>query len=183
MPEPTLLASSGADARRDNLWCVTDTDWLQPDLFGGAAPPPPPSPPEPCPTCDGTGTVTRQQLLDLLADRAGAVGNVHPATSRRAAYRATNVVRFGSQRWKVLAALRDLGPMTAAEVAPHLDRSRNQTATRLLELHDGGLVAYVRDDRNERVTRPTSQHDEGLVHVITPLGVAALRAAGNGEPT
>jgi hypothetical protein len=129
-----------------------------------------------CPTCSGTGQLTNAQYKDLIGNYSGAVGANHPETSRRAARRPSNTVRFGTQRYKALTVLLS-GPKTAAEVADRLDISRNQTATRLGECRDRHLVEYVRDDEGNFVTRPTGPTDEGIVQRITALGILAQKEA------
>ena len=126
--------------------------------------------------CEGTGRVDDDTFRRLIEDRPGAVGRGHPSTSRSAAYTPSNVVRFGTQRHQCLAALRDRGPSTAARVALAVNLSRNQTATRLGELREDGLVAYCRDDDGTYLTEQTSPNDEGIVQTITPAGLLALRA-------
>lgn len=127
----------------------------------------------PCPTCCGSGAVLSSEAL---AHMPGMVSKSHPETSRRAAKAPSNAVRFGTQRHKALAAVA-MRPMTAAEVAAHINLSRNQTATRLLELHRAGLVKYLVED-GERVTRSTGHNDQGLVHEVTLSGRYALTNAG-----
>lgn len=122
-----------------------------------------------CPTCCGSGQVLE---AEALAHMSGMVGKDHPETSKKAAKSPSNVLRFGTQRHRALQVL-DTGSLTAAEVAARIGVSRNQTATRLLELHRAGLVRYLLAD-GQRVTRPTGPSDEGLVHEITAAGRAAL---------
>ena len=131
-----------------------------------------------CPTCSGSGRLGPAEYRRLVADRPGAVGKTHPETSKKAARTPSNVVRFGTQRHLVLCLLGSSGPMTAAEVALQADLSRNQTATRLGECRDAGLVRYVRDANGNFITRPTGPTDEGRLQEITPAGIAAIRAAG-----
>lgn len=107
-------------------------------------------------------------LGDLEA--AGKVGRKHPETSQKAA----TVPLFGTQRHRVLEVLRQRVTATAAEVAAELDLSRNQTATRLLELHEGGYACYVLDEDGEPERRATGPSTEGRVHCLTPAGVAVL---------
>lgn len=126
----------------------------------------------PCPTCCGSGIV---RAGEALAYMPGMVSDSHPETSKKAARAPSNVVRFGTQRHRALEALRE-GPMTAAQVADKIKVSRNQTATRLLELHRGGLVKYLLVD-GKRLTRSTGQNDEGLVHELTLAGHFALTGA------
>lgn len=112
-------------------------------------------------------------------------------TSVAAARRPSNVLRFGTQRHRVMNVLRYAGPevdgriaikpgadgLTAAAIADHLSMSRNQVATRLGECHDAGWVEYVTDSDGKIVTAPTGPDDNGdrgRVHRLTPLGRAAL---------
>lgn len=130
-----------------------------------------------CPTCRGRGYIDDDELRHLIEDQIGVVSRKSPVTSLRAATEPSNVISFGTQRYNVLDALYTRGPLNAAEIAPLIGRSRNQTATRLLELRRSGFVEYlvVNDDI---VQRPTGDKgDKGLVQAITPLGVMALRAA------
>lgn len=115
-------------------------------------PPAQPVPPRPAPT--------------VAPEMGGKVGRDHPDTSRRAA----TPPRFGSQRWKVLEALVELGPKTSAELAPTIERSRNQTATRVLELRELGFVA---DTGHKRSTGPA---DEGTVWAATATGRDYVRS-------
>jgi hypothetical protein len=113
----------------------------------------------------------RSESGTVLADVPGKVGNAHPETSRRAAA----TLRWGTQRYKVLAALA-LSPKTSAELAPYLNRSRNQTATRVLECREAGFVrAHTIDGHN--VTRATGPMDDGQVWALTPAGLIALADA------
>jgi len=135
----------------------------QPDLFSTV----------PCPTCRGSGLLTHEELRGRIEDLPGAVGRDHPETSRRAA--SLDAPRFGTQRHRVLAALVP-GPATAAEVASSTGLSRNQTATRLGELRQGGFVAYLRTPGGTPVERRTGPRDTGLVQMLTGLGRSALAA-------
>jgi len=137
---------------------------------------PDPNPNHVCPTCSGTGQLTNGQYKDLIGNYPGAVGSNHPETSRRAASRPSNTLRFNTQRYKVLAVLSS-GHATAAEVAERVALSRNQTATRLGECRQTGLVEWMRDDTGNFVTRPTGPTDDGRVQRITALGIRALKAA------
>lgn len=126
--------------------------------------------------CGGTGRITDDEYRHLIEDRPGAVGRIHPNTSRAAAYTPSNVLRFGTQRYLCLKALRDIGPSTAARVSVVVGLSRNQTATRLGELREDGFVALCRDEHDRYVTDQTGPSDEGIVQTITNAGAAALRA-------
>lgn len=79
---------------------------------------------------------------------------------------------------QVLLALSYRGPMTARQIAEVLDRSPNQTATRLLELHEDGFVTYVVNEFGAIQTRPTTNGNTGRVHKITPLGEATIERVG-----
>lgn len=121
-----------------------------------------------------------QLALSVTDDRPGKVGADHPDTSRRAARSVSNRARFGTQRFKVLAALAG-HPMTAAEVAAAIGVSRNQTATRIGECHEVGWVEYLSAPSGEVVTRSTSADARGRVHRLTPAGHAEFVAARERE--
>lgn len=129
-----------------------------------------------CPMCRGTGTVSLFDFANHLDNKPGAVGRAHPETSVKAARRPSNIPRFGSQRWQALYILQNAGPMTCAELADRLSKSRNQTATRLGECREVGLVEWCRDENGNIVTRPTGPNDEGRVQRITLAGRMALAA-------
>lgn len=116
----------------------------------------------------------RAALAGKLDHQNGKVGRDHPGTSKRAA----TAPRFGSQRWTVLdmVAESDTVGRTAAEIADVLEMSRNQVATRLMELREAGCVARRRNDRGEVVERRTSSTATGAVHVVTDEGRAVLRS-------
>jgi hypothetical protein len=137
---------------------------------------PPPPPDHECPMCGGTGRVDDETFRRLIEDRPGAVGRKHPSTSREAAYEPNNVVRFGTERYKALTALRDLGPSNARRVAKAYGGIPNQTATRLGELRIDGFAARCRDDDGGYLVEETTTGNEGIVHTITAAGLAALRA-------
>jgi hypothetical protein len=142
---------------------------IQPNLFGEFA----------CPMCAGSGRVTEEMFRHYIEDMPGQVGTLHPDTSHKAA--SHSIPRWGTQRYSVLGALITLGgTATAAEVAVNVNLSRNQTATRLGELREGGFVAYARDEAGARVSAPTGPTDEGLVQVITPAGRQAYWASRRG---
>lgn len=147
-----------------------------------AAPPPPPpidytEPRErnhhdmTCPTCNGTGRAPTNLLQRL--DRPGATGSNHPTTSRKAG----TTPRKGSQRLAVLEALTNHGPMTAHRIAGLVGRSPNQTATRLLELHEDGFVRHVYDADGQPATAETTPGNTGRVHRLTVLGESVYRQA------
>lgn len=107
----------------------------------------------------------------------GKAGRTHPSTSKRAA---ANVrYKVGSQKAKLVEALRLAGiaGLTAAEAAHFIGRSRNQTATRLLELHEDGWADFARDVNNKIIERPTDDNGNmGRVHILSLLGRAELEA-------
>lgn len=122
-----------------------------------------------------------QAHLEALAEAPGKVSTLAPPTSRKAGTQ--KPPRFGSQRWEVLQAIsRTNHGRTAAEVTDYLNRpggrdkpiSRNQVATRLLELREAGLVQYRTDEKGAVIVRPTGPKDTGAVHFITLAGEAAL---------
>jgi len=115
--------------------------------------------------------VTDAEIRKGIDGVAGKVGAGHPETSRRAA---TARPGLDTQRYRVLEVLAARGPGTAKEVASVLGIAPNQIATRLLELREGGYVAYLLDDQGTIVERPTGPRDSGLVQAITALGVAVL---------
>lgn len=85
---------------------------------------------------------------------------------------------------KVLRALQYRGPLTARQVAESIDRTPNQAATRLLELHEDGFVTFAVDESGQVETRPTTNGNTGRVHRITPLGEAAIgTTGGTSRPT
>lgn len=139
------------------------------DIFGGSAPAGAPRLVE-CPTCSGSGRIDPAALAALL-ERPGQVRADSPGTSRTAG----STPRKGSQRHQVLRVLFDAGPLTAYAVSRRLDRSPNQTATRLGELHDDLFVRYFRDEETGRILEAeTTPGNTGMVHQITALGVAVL---------
>jgi predicted ArsR family transcriptional regulator len=79
---------------------------------------------------------------------------------------------------KVLVALSYRGPMTARQIAELLDRSPNQTATRLGELHEDGFVTYALDRFGNIATRETTNGNTGRVHKITALGETMIERTG-----
>lgn len=131
------------------------------------------------------GASVRAAVLALVdppgLDAPGKVSTGAPSTSRRASENITH----GSQRWAVLRHLSMERNATAAEIADVLGKSRNQTATRLGELHDAQLVEYVPSPTSPDglLSRPTGPSDRGLVHRITVAGLAALRSARPNERT
>lgn len=117
--------------------------------------------PECCPTCG-------RPVGDMEAP--GKVGRKHPETSHTAA----TLPGFGTQRWRVLFALGDRHNATAAELADRCNLSRNQCATRLMELREGGYARYLYDDDGEPMRRATGLNTSGRVHIISALGRRVL---------
>lgn len=87
-----------------------------------------------------------------------------------------------TQKARVLRIMRATGPIgiTAAELAPRLtaatqrEVSKNQTATRLLELREAGFVTG-RVESGEQVYRSTGLHSKGQVWVLTNEGLDEAR--------
>jgi len=130
--------------------------------------------PVPCPTCQGSGLVTAEELRRRIEDRPGQVGRKHPETSRRAA----KDPRFGTQKYRCLEVL-SRGARNAADVARAVGVSPNQTATRLGELREDGFVTYSRDEEGTILEGPTGRGEHsGRVQEITDLGRTALWRAG-----
>jgi hypothetical protein len=114
----------------------------------------------------------------------GRVGARHPATSQQAARSPSHTLRWGSDRVAALLVLAQRGATgaTAAEVHSVLERgSRNQWATRLLELREAGLAEYATED-GAYLTRPTGPNATGRVQRITPAGTTALRQLHHTRP-
>lgn len=122
-----------------------------------------------CPTC-------HRPFADLTGP--GQVGNNHPSTSRNAAV----TVQAGTQRWQLLTELADRADATVAEIADDIGMSRNQLATRMLELHQAGLAELVYDDDGNPCERATSARANGRVHRASAHGRYVL-AAISGDPT
>lgn len=134
----------------------------------------------PCPTCAGSGIAPASATgnvpgqLDIFDAPGRLQANPH-TTSARAAGKDRPIPRFGTQRHEALLALDQHGAQTAAEVAGRIGVSRNQTATRLGELREGGLIAYCRDIETGAIaTRATGPDDEGNLQIITAKGREAL---------
>ena len=104
----------------------------------------------------------------------GKVGNTHPETSQRASLR----VKSGSQKAQAIRnlAFHDPDGLTAYELSKLMFNnagdliSPNQTATRLGELREQGLVMYSFDDVGRPEERETTPGNTGLVHVLTTYG-------------
>jgi len=126
--------------------------------------------------------VATSELLDELVRRGaipagldgpGMVGNRHPGTAHRAARTPAAAPRFGTQRWQVLREL-SFGAKTCAQLATLVGKSRNQTAARVLELRESGLIRPLLDDDGQVVTRTTTHQtgDRGTVYGCTSEGFA-----------
>ena len=121
------------------------------------------------------------QVVSLFdADAIGGkVGAHHPSTSRVAA----RTVKAGSQQSQILLALEAASPfgMTAFALSDHVYNganraiSPNQTATRLGELREKGLVEFLIVGE-EKVERPTTPGNTGFVHVLTTNGHTVARS-------
>ena len=101
---------------------------------------------------------------DPLGDDFGKVGRDHPDTSKVAARNAS--VRH--QKQQLLELVRAAGDdgLTCFEAAPRLGVSPNQTATRMMELREQGLV--WRDiEGPEARKRPTTPGNKGFIHWAT----------------
>ena len=122
-----------------------------------------------CPHCSGSGMIET-----VVGAKTGAD---HPETSHRAGRSNTNRIRFGTQRYRVLSVLEAQGSLTAAEIAREIGLSRNQTATRILECREAGLVEYVRSSTGDYETRKTSADSDGRVQTLTELGSRMLTEA------
>jgi len=122
----------------------------------------------------GTGNCTEcgRPLGDLEA--AGKVGTAHPHTS----YKAAVAPRFATQRYRVLEVLRDFGQATTAAIADEMRMSRNQTATRVGELREGGYVTFVLDEDGKVACLPTGPSADGRVLQLTPAGLYVLASGG-----
>jgi len=103
----------------------------------------------------------------------GKVGRSHPETSRKAAKR----VKSGTQKAQLILDLNfhEEGK-TAYELSASIFTadgrtiSPNQTATRLGELREQGLVSYAFDQIGRPVERETTPGNTGIVHVLTLEG-------------
>lgn len=125
------------------------------------------------------------RLFDPDDATPGKVGGAHPPTSRRAAANP----RFGSQRYFLLIAFAitfDLGSTVAeakrvlTEKYPNV--SRNQWATRCLELRECGLVTERRES-DVVVTRPTDHAGNlGTVWIATEEGMRWIEKMKSENP-
>jgi hypothetical protein len=125
--------------------------------------------------------VARVEALLRPADPSapidGKASTVAPETAHEAARRREHRLAWGNDRTAILAHLGGLNPgrgCTAAELAAVFGWSRNQTAARLLELREMGLVDYLRTEDGATVTRATGPGARGRVQRITGLGERAL---------
>lgn len=123
-----------------------------------------------CPVCNPPRVPEPPTLPDPTASRPGIASGKHPQSSHRAAQLVAP--RTGTQRGQALDALYNAADgLTAAQVAPFLNRSRNQTAVRLGELRRDGWVDYLRNDAGNVVERPTDANGNvGDVQVLTGRG-------------
>lgn len=128
-------------------------------------------------TTYGGGSMVLAAARSLFGQK-GKVSAAHPQTSHDAAR-----LQFGSQRFRVLRTIKAAGVVgaTAAEVAAVHSLSRNQTATRLMELREWGFIEYRADNRGNPIKRATGPKAEGLVQFITQAGREAVRFANEEE--
>lgn len=130
--------------------------------------------------CDSCLVEMRGKLFPVLDPRqvgGGKVGHRHPDQARRAAA----TVRVGSQLDALLKIVYYQDGVTSSEAAPALSTrvghpvSPNQTATRMLELRERGLVEAGTDGDGHPEMRPTSTGNTGQVWVVTDLGRDEIR--------
>jgi hypothetical protein len=111
-------------------------------------------------------------LTDPRARVPGKAALYHPQTAHSAAL--DHMAVFAGQRYAALSVLAAAWPhgLTVAQVAKAMGmRSRNQAATRVMELREAGWVERVRNPRTGGwVTRPTGPSAQGVVHRITAAG-------------
>lgn len=122
--------------------------------------PPEPEPANPCPHCGRP-----------MGDLVGTTG----VPGRRATSQAAAQICRDTDLWEVLTALARLGPSTADRVARAVDKTPNQTATRLLELRGGGYARYATDAHGRQLHGTTSTGSRAMLQTITPAGEHALR--------
>lgn len=102
----------------------------------------------------------------------GQVGNSHPSTSLKAAIK----VKSGSQKAQALLALYDSEGLTAYDLSKIVVNgggetiSANQAATRIGELRDQDLAAYLFDQFGRPVEKLTTPGNTGFAHVLTHAG-------------
>ena len=102
----------------------------------------------------------------------GQVGNSHPSTSLKAAIK----VKSGSQKAQALLALQDSEGLTAYDLSKIIVNgggdtiSANQAATRIGELRDQNLAAYLFDQFGRPVEKLTTPGNTGFVHILTHAG-------------
>ena len=102
----------------------------------------------------------------------GQVGNNHPSTSLKAAIK----VKSGSQKAQALLALYDSDGLTAYDLSKLVINnsgesiSANQAATRIGELREQDLAAYLFDQFGRPVEKPTTPGNTGFAHVLTYAG-------------
>ena len=108
----------------------------------------------------------------------GKVGANHPETSQRAAIN----VKSGSQKAQAVKHLGKVFPEgeTAYDLSVVIFNgagraiSPNQTATRLGELHDDGIVEFALDGAGQPLQRVTTPGNTGYVHVLSSYGHKVL---------
>lgn len=118
----------------------------------------------------------RASLPDPSQPIPGASHDV--PTSAAAAREPNHRITWGDDRCQILRALYFAeNGMTAAQVTEAMIRemSRNQVASRMLELRRMGLVEYLRDEAGAIVSRPTGPRAKGYVQRITSEGEARYR--------
>ncbi len=107
-------------------------------------------------------------------ETGGQVRSTDPATSQRAAMN----VRVGSYHAMIILMLADGSPegMTARALADASASSERRLTpekanTRLKELHDRGLVEFMRDPNTQApLEAPTTPGNTGRVHVLSYYG-------------
>lgn len=119
--------------------------------------------------------MSQQNLWGFDPDQVGGkVGADHPQTSQQAAM----TVKSGSQKAQAIKALAATHPngLTAFQLSEHILNSAqrpispNQAATRVGELHDQGLAAYLFDEVGRPQERETTPSNTGQVHILTKQG-------------
>ncbi len=127
-----------------------------------------------CPTCTGTGKIDPARLAEEVTKAPGRVARNAPATSRVASEK----VRAGSHRWRILEALSVHGPANAKAIASRLDLVPNAVASRLGELRDQSLVEYVLDPATGApLVDAASVGNTGMVQGISATGRIVLNVS------
>lgn len=100
----------------------------------------------------------------------GAARHSDPATSVQAATNRTNVLRWGSQRTRLLQAFAEVGPwgLTDEEAGLAAGVARVADTRRCSELRKSSLI------RDTRTTRATTTGSDAMVCALTRDGLAAL---------